>query len=70
MINEEPYTVQEAGDVLGVTRSAVYKMLKKGLLEGFYVGENEGGVRIDKSEVARYKKDHSTKKSFAPLKLY
>ena len=27
MINEEPYTVQEASDVLGVTRSAVYKML-------------------------------------------
>ena len=58
---EEPLKPEQAALLLGMGVSSIYKMLKRGDIEGFYVGEHKGGVRIDRSEIQKYKKKYSTK---------
>ena len=57
---EEPFTPEQAADMLGINVSTLYKAIKRNEIEGFYVGDKKSGIRIDQSEVRRYKRTFST----------
>lgn len=53
---EEPYTKEQAAKVLGFSKGTIDNMRRRGELESYEYG---GQVRIEKSEVARWKRLHS-----------
>lgn len=59
---ESPLRPQEAADYIGIDISTLYKMIKRGDIEGFYVGEEKHGIRIEQAEIRRYKRKYSTKR--------
>ena len=53
---EEPYTKREAALALGFSEGTIDNMRRRGELESYEYG---GQVRIERSEVARWKRVHS-----------
>jgi excisionase family DNA binding protein len=47
--------------MLGMHKTAVYKMIKTGDLEAFHVGAGERSIRVLRSTVEDYKKNHRIK---------
>lgn len=54
--SEEPYTKKEAAQALGFSEGTIDNMRRRGDLESYEYG---GQVRIEKAEVARFKRTHS-----------
>ena len=62
MLNkDEPLTVPQVCSMLGMHKTAVYKMIKTGDLEAFHVGAGERRIRVLRSTVEDYKKNHRIK---------
>ena len=60
---EEPYTKSQAAQALGFSEGTIDNMRRRGDLESYEYG---GQVRIEKSEVERFKRTHANlyKKSY------
>lgn len=52
---EKPYTKKEAAEVLGFTQGTIDNMRRRGEIESYEYG---GQVRIERSEVERFKRTH------------
>ena len=58
---EEPLTVAEVCSMLRIHKTTVYDLIHAGELKAYGVGLKRAGIRIDKSEVDRYKREGQIK---------
>jgi excisionase family DNA binding protein len=61
MLQDEPLTVPQVCAMLGIHKTTAYKMIKSGDLEAFHIGTHQRGIRILRSTVESYKKNHRIK---------
>jgi len=58
---EEPLTVGEVCAMLRIHKTTFYQLVKQGKLKAYGVGLKRGSIRVDKSEVDRYKREGQIK---------
>ena len=59
---EEPLKPEQAAAFLGMNISTLYKTIKRGEIEAFYIGDTKYGIRIDPEQIRKYKRKFSTSK--------
>lgn len=52
-----PYTVQQAAEYLGISKTTVYELLNSGQLASYRIGEGRGTIRIRPGDLAAFQRE-------------
>lgn len=62
MMKDKALKVSQVAAILNVHKTTVYQMIYAGNIKAYKVGMNKGEMRIDESELKKYKKKQLVKK--------